>query len=236
MADNIPNSSPALSSSMEPRPGTAQCNITKKWFPEDEVVTFQGQLVSAEGKQILLDRLRTGVDAPKALARPGVWQRFGCIIVDSIIFFIFRLVLYAAFALPLLVPLNSPGRSYRTFAPDFISLLAAIVYFGVLHGRLGKSLGKMMGDLRVVGIDGSAISTARAFARAVAYEFGIVMFIFTAIIGMILGWHSVTVLSLGLLLSAIWRLTDILYALADTRTQRSLHDRICGTRVIKEDL
>ena len=48
MTDQPPQSSPPLSGSVEAGPGMGQCGITKKWFPEDELVTFQGQLVSAE--------------------------------------------------------------------------------------------------------------------------------------------------------------------------------------------
>ncbi|MHB1767122.1 MAG: hypothetical protein ACYCUV_04630 [Phycisphaerae bacterium] len=51
-----------------PEPGMGRCSVTGKWVPEDALVTFQGQLVCAEGKQILLDRLRIGEDAQS----PGI--------------------------------------------------------------------------------------------------------------------------------------------------------------------
>ena len=88
MTDQPTPLSPDSPTAVQPQPGTAPCSITKKWFPEDELVTFQGQLVSAEGKQILLDRLRTGVRAPSDLVRPGGFRRFVCISIDWLIIYL----------------------------------------------------------------------------------------------------------------------------------------------------
>ena len=90
MADNPYSQSSATPSSTPsagPGPGMAQCSVTHKWFPEDELIMFQGQLVSAEGKQVLLDRLLTGADSPDAMIRPGAWRRIGCIFLDGIVLF-----------------------------------------------------------------------------------------------------------------------------------------------------
>ena len=59
-----------LQGNPQPATGMGRCSVTGKAYPEDELVTFQGQLVSAEGKQILLDRLRIGADAQS----PGITQ------------------------------------------------------------------------------------------------------------------------------------------------------------------
>ena len=89
----------------------------------------------------------------------------------------------------------------------------------------------MVGNLRVINMDGTSISKPKAFARAVAYTFGNVLFLPALILGAIM--HSPTVILAGVFLSSAWGLTDCIMALADTRLQRSLHDRICGTRVIQ---
>ena len=71
MADNAyekMSAAPAEVGTTGTGPGMGKCSITGKSYPEDELVTFQGQLVSAEGKQILLDRLRIGADAQS----PGI--------------------------------------------------------------------------------------------------------------------------------------------------------------------
>ena len=208
----------------------AQCSITRKWFPEDELVTFQGQLVSAEGKQILLDRLQTGADAPGGLVRPAVLRRFGCIFLDGILLGVFGLVL------DLLLGVSFFGRTVANQGSGvavmgtLLSLAAAILYFGLLHGWKGQSVGKMAGSLRVVNMDGTPISKAKAFARAVAYTFNSTLIVMASLFGLFL--HSVALISLGGFAAGLWGLTDAIMALVDTRMQRSLHDRICGTRVI----
>ena len=242
MADNIPNSSPALSSSMEPHPGTAQCSITKKWFPEDELVTFQGQLVSAEGKQILLDRLLTGAEAPGKLMCPTRWTRLWCICLDWLVIGLCWYVgmVPVVFILVRLLLVRLLHLDFASFAAKGVVMFLllgtiSVGYFTFMHGRKGKSIGKMAGSLRVVNLDGSPISRLKAAARAVVYCGA--MFLFVAVLLLMEAWHPtktrlVTIGSLTFV-CLIWGLLDIICAVFDTRTQRSLHDRICGTRVIR---
>ncbi len=240
MADNIPNSSPALSSSMEPQPGMAQCSITKKWFPEDEVVTFQGQLVSAEGKQILLDRLQTGAEAPGKLMCPTRWNRLWCICLDWLIIALcwYVGIVVVVLILVRLLPLNvaySLGTATFLFIMFLVLGTISVGYFTFMHGRKGKSIGKMAGSMRVVNLDGSPISRLKAAARAVVYCGA--MFLFVAVLLLMEAWHPTKthVVAVGspTFVCLIWGLLDIICAVFDTRTQRSLHDRICGTRVIR---
>jgi len=214
-----------------PAPGMVQCSITKKWFPEDEVVTFQGQLVSAEGKQILLDRLQTGAEAPNEFVRPGVWRRIGCIFfIDGILLGIFGWVLNYVFGINFFTPLTDPGVMSRRVIVSVIAVAVANLYFGLLHGWKGQSLGKMVGNLRVINMDGTPISKPKAFARALAYTFGNVLTVLALLAGALT--KNVAIISVGVFLGGIWGLVDGILALVDTRVQRTLHDRICGTRVI----
>lgn len=234
MAENPvtePSKPSSPSASTGPGPVMTQCSITKKWFPEDELVMFQGQLVSAEGKQILLDRLRTGAEAPGELVCPGRWRRIGCIfLVDGILLWVFGIALNFLLGVNYATPISDSALMGRRIWAALIALAAAILYFGFLHGWKGQSLGKMVGNLRVVNMDGTAISKAKGFARAVAYTFGNVLFVATFIPGVIMK-NSVMV-SIGGFLAVAWGLTDGIFALIDTRMQRTLHDRICQTRVI----
>jgi uncharacterized RDD family membrane protein YckC len=209
-----------------------RCSVTGKAYPEDELVTFQGQLVSAEGKQILLDRLQTGADMSDELGRPGVWRRFGCIFLDGILLTVFAFLLRAMMGVPFIAPATDPKFLHQRIAADSVVFAVEILYFGLLHGWQGKSIGKIVGHLRVVNLDGTSISKRKAFGRAIAYEFGGLMIVLASIFGVGLG-NSVIVLS-GLILGLVWIATDNICALADARLQRSLHDRICGTRVIFE--
>jgi uncharacterized RDD family membrane protein YckC len=242
MADNIPNSSPALSSSIKPQPGMAQCSVTKKWFPEDELVTFQGQLVSAEGKQILLDRLQTGSGPLGEFMRPSFLRRFGCIFLDGII--LIPIILVVEFTAIMLASYTfaskiSPATSnhrilsemFGIFAIMYLSLgVTGIAYFSALHAAKGRTVGKMAGKLRVINMDGSSISWKKAVARTFVYIGWIFLFPLALLPG------NFPLFGLSRLAIAVWGLTDIIMALVDTRMQRSLHDRICGTRVIRENV
>ncbi len=222
--------SSSASGSSAPAPGMAQCSITRKWFPEDELVTFQGQLVSAEGKQILLDRLQTGADAPGGLVRPAVLRRFGCIFLDGILLGVFGLVLDLLLGVSFLGNSGAAQLSGLKVVSGILGLAVAILYFGILHGWKGQSVGKMAGSLRVINMDGTSISKRKAYARAVAYTFNSTLIVMASFLGVLL--HNLALISMGLLAAAVWGFTDVIMALVDTRMQRSLHDRICGTRVI----
>ncbi len=234
MADNPYSQSSATPSSTPsagPGPGMAQCSVTHKWFPEDELIMFQGQLVSAEGKQVLLDRLLTGADAPDAMIRPGAWRRIGCIfLVDGILIGVFSIIVNYMFGIPLGTPTTDLSVMFNRIVASVVALSAAILYFGLLHGWKGQSLGKMVGNLRVVNLDGSPVSKPQAFARAVVYLLGNILFIPVLILGAVL--KSPQFVIIGSLLAGAWGLANGIAALVDTRMQRTLHDRICGTRVI----
>ena len=234
MADNPYSQSSATPSSTPsagPGPGMAQCSVTHKWFPEDELIMFQGQLVSAEGKQVLLDRLLTGADSPDAMIRPGAWRRIGCIfLVDGILLGVLSILVNYLFGIPFGTPLTNAQAMFHQSVASVIALSAGILYFGLLHGWKGQSLGKMVGNLRVVNMNGSPVSKPQAFARAAVYLLGNVLFIPVLILGAVI--KQPQLILGGSLLAGIWALADGIAALVDTRMQRTLHDRICGTRVI----
>ncbi len=234
MTDQLPQSSPVASGCAEPQPGMAQCCVTKKWFPEDEVVIFQGQLVSAEGKQILLDRLRTGAGEPGALARPGVFRRFVCISVDWLIILLLWFLLIAVFAIWVVVPFHV-FRGNRVGALVSYSFFAGVslAYFLILHGDVEKSVGKMLGQMRVVRLDGSRASWKTIVLRSALYPGTVLISGMACLLAGLAGEISHNLmLELVAVAFVIWMLADALTALFDTRMQRSLHDRICGTRVI----
>ncbi len=110
---------------------------------------------------------------------------------------------------------------------NVITAALAIVYFSILHGWRGQTFGKIACKLRVVNMNITPISWRKATARAFAYY------------GVILLYCVVFFTKDNLLITAIgsvvtiWLLTDTIFQMADTHQHRSLHDRICGTRVIQ---
>ncbi len=214
-----------------------QCGVTQKWFPLADLVVFQGKLVCAEGKQILLDRLKTGAFAPEELARPSALRRFACIFIDWLII----LPVWYLFLVMVVVWVVVPFHLF-TGAPAVVTLVfgtlsvLAFAYFAILHGTSGKSVGKRVGRTRVVTLGGVRASWGKILLRSALYPGTI------AVIGVAcllpdpdpgnMGFRAI--LGALVLLVMAWILADALAALFDPIMQRSLHDRISGTRVIWE--
>ena len=197
-----------------------QCAVTGKMVPEDELVTIQGQRVCAEGKAILLDRLKAGENAPGELTKPGVMRRFGCIFLDGLIIgvpvAIVSFLMAAGKASPMMLG-----------AFSLVAVIIQIVYFGQLHGTRGQSVGKMAGSLRVINMNGSPITLQTGYIRAVAYVGPSVLAALATIIGV------AVIVMVANAIVVIYGLINVLMALFDRKMQRALHDRIAGTRVIQ---
>jgi uncharacterized RDD family membrane protein YckC len=211
------------------QPTMGQCAITGKMVPEDELVTIHGQRVCAEGKAILLERLKAGETLPGELERPTIIRRFGCIVLDGIIlavpsFFIGMVFSVGTFA-------TGPGRSQDQAVAmfviiSFVTQTLQLLYFGLLHGSRGQTVGKMAGGIIVVNRDGSPISMGSAFARSFAYT-GIG---YLNVIAILVQSPAFVLVAGGLV--AVYGLANVLFALLDRNQQRSLHDRLADTRVV----
>jgi uncharacterized RDD family membrane protein YckC len=200
-----------------------QCAVTGKMVPEDELVTIQGQRVCAEGKAILLERLKAGDAMPGEFEIPSVRKRFRCIFVDGLII-----------GLPFsaLIMVLARGMTVGPIMLGIVSAigaLAAVIYFGQLHGMSGQSVGKKLGKLRVVTLEGGPITLQTGYVRAIAFAGPGIL----TGLAMMLGSPVITG-SVGVVVGC-YRLADMLFALFDRSQQRALHDRIAGTRVIRID-
>ena len=202
----------------DPSPHTAQCSVTGKMVPEDELVTFQGQRVCAEGKAILLDRLQAGEGIPGEFKRPTVLRRFACIFLDGLIIGVPFVI-----ASQVVVTMSSPAMGG---AVSLLAVIAQIVYFGQLHGSSGQSVGKKAGKLMVVNLDGSKISMQSAYVRAVAYAGPGVLTSIATLLG------SLPLVGVASGIVGLYSISNTLVALFDSKRQRAIHDRIAGTRVI----
>ena len=85
-----------------------------------------------------------------------------------------------------------------------LSLVLFLLYFTLLTGEGGQTLGKMLLGIRVQGMDGSPVGYGRAFIRAFGYFVSIFFMTF---------------------LGFLWALWD--------RRNQAWHDKIAGTRVVK---
>jgi uncharacterized RDD family membrane protein YckC len=138
----------------------------------------------------------------------GFWMRFGAKFIDWLILWCFSAIVRFGLGGPRFLP--GPGfdasREVFTGVSCLVNLIvfaAGLAYYVFFVGRFGATPGKMALKLKIVRPDGSPVSYGRATGRYFAE-------ILSAII-----------LCIGYLMAAF------------DEEKRTLHDRICETRVIR---
>lgn len=210
--------------------GTGRCEITGKVVPEDELVTLNGQRVCAEGKQILLERLKAGEAVPGELERPSVLLRFACWFIDGIIVAVPSLIIYVLALLGFGVAMTAGATAEPTLFMGITSVAVqclAICYFGLMHGLRGQTLGKMAGKIKVVRMDDRPMDLKTGFIRALAYDGPSVL------VGIAVIARALTLVQGINIVVGLYVIVNAVAALVDRNTQRAIHDRIAGTRVVK---
>lgn len=189
---------------------SAACTECRRPLPADELVPYGAHRVCAACKPLLLQRLREGHLVAGAFVYGNFWPRFGAKLLDGILLWVvntgIQLAVFGSMTMGAELQGESPdmGAFWRRY---FLSLFLSLGMNGAYHigmnGRWGATLGKRALGLKIVRPDGSPIGYGKATARFFAE------------------WLS----SLTLLVGYIMASFD------DER--RTLHDRICDTRVIK---
>jgi uncharacterized RDD family membrane protein YckC len=204
-----------------------QCEITKQWFPAHEIVEIQGHKVCSAGKEILLQRLKSGEPLPDEMERPTVLCRFGCIFLDVLILLVPILGIQYMAGMLHFPPRADPDVSVTIKVIVSVwSVALGLVYFGTLHGAKGKTLGKMAGKIKVVNLDGTPITMSKGYLRALCYSGPNLLSPVAILAGSQLG-----IKVLGYVGFAYF-VVNVILALVDRNRQRALHDRLAGTRVI----
>ncbi len=108
---------------------------------------------------------------------------------------------------------------------EFVSAaILAFLYFALMHGRFGRTLGKMIGRFGVVSMHGSRIGYGTAFVRAF-WSVGILALIETPRLlfpDSGLDWLSDA--------GALYIIFNFIVFIWDQKYNRALHDRLAGTR------
>jgi uncharacterized RDD family membrane protein YckC len=175
---------------------------------DDELIQIGDALVCGKCKPLFVQKLREGVAVAGEMVYAGFWIRVGAKIIDVIILWAvgFVVSLIGGFFIGGLS--SSGGRIPTHFIAG--NILMALISWAIQLGYpiyfLGKysaTLGKMACGLKVVRPDGEKISYARACGRVFAEML------------------SSMILCIGYIIVAF------------DEEKRSLHDRICDTRVVK---
>ncbi len=170
----------------------------------EEMIRFNDARVCATCKPLFIQKIKEGVSVAGALNYAGFWTRFGAVVIDGCIIWIFSMILFIP--LGIFMPTSSDNPFVAlSFMPVIMLLQYAIpaAYDTWFVGKYGATPGKMACKLKIVVADGTPVSYSRALGRHFAK------------------WLSSIILGIGFLMAAF----------DDER--RTLHDRICETRVVR---
>jgi len=192
--------------------GQAVCSECGRAFPEEEMISFENAKVCAGCKPMFVQKIKEGVNVAGIMEYAGFWIRFGAIFIDGIILWAVQMVVYAVFGLitAAVMPSMPSESSYPSFfiiSQVVITLLSFVIsaaYDIWFVGRFGATPGKMACKIKIVTPDGGKVSYSRALGRYFAK------------------WISSMILGIGFLMAAF------------DDEKRTLHDRICETRVIRK--
>lgn len=186
--------------------GSVVCAQCGQIFSQNDVIRYGDKAVCATCKPVFLQKLREGAQlSPTDMDYAGFWLRFGAKFVDSILLQIINFVFSFVIFMILGAALrDNPENAMLVLAITYaVSFSIHIAYTTFFVGAYGATPGKMACKIRIVNADGSKVSYGKAFGRSLAE---------------MVTWFTCTI---GYLMSCF------------DDQKRSLHDRICDTRVIK---
>jgi len=192
-------------------PPTAVCSQCGRSFPLDQVVTYDDQVICAACKPLFVQKLREGASLPTMLEYGGFWIRFVAKFIDNIIMAIVQWAILIPTSMMVAPSMVQSGQQFPT--SGFAALMGLQVVLGIslpaaystfFIGRFSATLGKMACRLQVVTPEGGRVSYARALGR-----------FFSEMI-------SSMILAIGYIMAAF------------DDEKRTLHDRICSTRVVRK--
>lgn len=183
----------------------AVCSECRRVFAEEEMIRFNDARVCAACKPVFVQKVKEGVSVAGALDYAGFWTRLGAVVIDGFIIWIFNMALFVPLGIIMPTSTDDPFAAL-SFMPLIMLLQYAIpaVYDTWFVGKYGATPGKMACKIKVVVADGTPVSYSRALGRHFAK------------------WLSSLIMGIGFLMAAF----------DDER--RTLHDRICETRVVRK--
>jgi len=142
--------------------GLVRCARCNRAYCPDCVVELDGRPYDAVCKEEQLRDLRSGTVAAMDIA--GAWRRFGALIIDGLV------LLPLSIAYIILAGASPPtGKGFLLRLVLFA--IPWVLYEGLmLAHRHGQTLGKKAVGLKVVNADGSEITPAQAWKRALSRQ------------------------------------------------------------------
>lgn len=217
MADWLPHAQAVGGAAAPADPDTEVCAVSGKRYPKNQMLQYEGRWVAAEHRDVFFQRLREGINPAAADKMPGAygyggfWLRFLARFIDSLVVGVANMVIVMPLAFMFgfytasrgSQPPNLPLMIGFQVSSNLVSFGMAITYELWMIRKYDATLGKMALGLKLLRADGAKLSKGRIIGR----YFACFVSAFTLMIGyMMAGWDD---------------------------EKRSLHDRICDTRVIR---
>lgn len=177
---------------------------------KEDVISFRGNYVCANCKPTFMAKITQGVERATELNYAGFWIRFAAKFLDVVILIIFSFLWLPLFPEPEITPgteltqMDIGKIIGDAILSNTVGTLVNVLYAWLLTWKFGGTLGKLALGLQVVTANGEPIGLWRALGRA-----------------------------LGEILSGLILLIGYIIAAFDSE-KRTLHDHICGTRVIRK--
>ena len=216
MAEWLPYANVAneISQAGTPAPATGvttasvvKCPTCGKPAAANELIPVGHTQVCPSCKEEYVQSAREGVSMGGEWEYGGFWIRTGAVMVDGMITGLAMTVLGGAVGLAVMSAVgDSPEVATSLTVILYIAIYGLVIAYYVYfngHPRFQATPGKMALRLRLVVADGSRVTYLRAFGRLLAYMLSGMLFY------------------IGYIMAAF------------DSEKRSLHDRICNTRVIK---
>jgi uncharacterized RDD family membrane protein YckC len=175
-------------------------------FNKDDMIPAGNAHICAKCKPVYMQKMAEGLTVNTgALNYAGVLTRFGAVFLDGIILWIvqFGLQMLILVGIGTTAGSNPELAITMQFVLMFVSLAIGVCYETLMIGKFGATLGKMACKIKVVTADGGRVTYLRALGRYFSK-----------------------------MLSGLICAIGYFMALFDKEEKRTLHDRICNTRVV----
>ncbi len=208
---------PVASASAAPMGESRFCSECGRPFPSSELVSIGSATVCAYCKPVFMQRMREGGQAIGVRRYAGFWIRFVARVIDAVLLIIVSTII----TIPLTLIMggaaitgfgagNNPAAAVAALPALFaaiavrslINMAIAVTYEAYFVSTRGGTLGKLALGLKIIRADGSPVPAGLAVGRYFAQIL------------------SSLILFIGYIMAGF------------DPEKRSLHDRICETRVI----
>ena len=195
---------PQTNSASETERQAASCSQCGQLHAQEDMLFYNDMWVCAACKSAFVQKIKESGKIDGQLNYAGFWIRFGAKFIDGIITKVVSFLLAMIPALFFGMLDSEHAATISSILSGAIELIISLVYTTWFIGKFAATPGKMACGLKVVMYDGSRVSYGRALGRCFAE-----------------------------ILSAIIIFIGYIMAAFDDE-KRTLHDRICDTRVVKK--